>query len=169
VEEEPAEPPPVAHEPIAAPQPRDGVIPVGETAPDFEGMDQKGRWVRLYTLLRTKDVVLVFYPADFTPGCTKQLCSVRDDWSEFGKRNAVVLGITPANVSRHAEFAGKYHFPFPVLSDPMGRITAGYGAAGSNPETPLRTVYVIHRDRRVALSKRGMVPHDEIFAALDRP
>lgn len=155
---------------LPAPEPRDGLIPVGDLAPDFEGADHTGVTRRLSELLETKSVVLVFYPADFTPGCTKQLCNVRDDWSEFERRNALVLGVNPAGRERHADFAKEYGFPFPVISDPTARIAAAYGSRDAGrPENPTRTVYVIARDGRVTLSERGMVSHDHIFAALDRP
>ena len=156
---------------LALPPPpaRDGLIPVGLPAPDFEATDHQGRRVVLSELLASKDVVLIFYPADFTPVCTRQLCAVRDDWSEFERRNAIVLGANPATVPRHAEFAEVSRFPFPLISDPKGRIAAGYGCAGRNPAHPQRTVYVIRQDGRVALAERGVVPHSRILAALDRP
>lgn len=165
------ESPRVQHDhPLPAPVARDGLIPVGDLAPDFAGVDHTGVTRRLSDLLQVKNVVLVFYPADFTPGCTKQLCAVRDDWSEFERRNAIVLGVNPAEPRRHADFAAEYRFPFPVISDPNAHIAAAYGARQPDkPEHPLRTVYVIAQDGRVTLSERGMVPHERIFAALDRP
>ncbi len=159
----------MTHAPVPPPEPRDGVIPVNRPAPDFEALDQTGKRVVLSELLERHDVVLIFYPADFTPGCTKQLCAVRDDWSTFQSRGAVVLGVNPASVERHAEFADAHGFTFPVVHDEGARIAAGYGAQGKNPDNPQRTVYVIRRDGKVALAERGMVPHDKIFAALDRP
>lgn len=153
--------------PLAAAEPRDDLIPVGSRVPDFEALDQEGRPHRLADLLETRHVVLVFYPADFTPGCTRQLCAVRDDWSEFEQREAIVLGVNPADVETHAKFAEEYGFPFPVISDTDARIAAAYGASGENPAFPQRTVYVIHKDGRVALAERGMVTHEKIFAALD--
>ncbi len=164
------EPQAAAEPPLPAPPPRDGLIPVGDPAPDFEAVDHTGVQRRLSNLLTRKNVVLIFYPADFTPGCTKQLCAVRDDWSTFESRNAIVLGVNPADTERHAEFAEEYNLPFPVLSDPMARIAAAYGAKKPDrPDFPERTVYVIRQDGRVELSERGMVSHDKIFAALERP
>lgn len=154
---------------VAPPMPRDGLIPTNRPTPDFDAVDQTGRRVMLSELLQQKKVVLVFYPADFSPGCTKQLCHVRDAWSEFKRRDAIVIGVNPARPSRHAEFAETHGFPFSILSDPNGVIAAGYGARGENPEIPKRTVYVIRRDGKVALAAYGMVPHERIFAALDRP
>jgi peroxiredoxin Q/BCP len=145
--------------------PRDDLLPVGDPAPDFEARDQQGRGVRLSEILNTHHVVLIFYPADNTPVCTKQLCAVRDDWSKFQERGATVLGVNPAGVSKHARFADKHKFPFPVLSDEDSRIAEAYGAAGLL--FIQRTVYVIGRDGRVLLADRGVVSHDRILAALD--
>lgn len=154
---------------VAPPSPRDGLIPVGQPAPDFEAKDQDGNTLILSDLLKKQNVVLIFYPADFTPGCTKQLCTVRDEWSEFQKRKTIVLGVNPATVQRHKEFADHHKFQFPVINDAGAHISAGYGAKGKNPDHPERTVYVIRKDGKVAFAERGMVSHDKIYAALDRP
>lgn len=161
-------PQPVA-DPVAPPSPRDGLIPVGDPAPNFEAKDQLGNRLILNELLQSQAVVLVFYPADFTPVCTKQLCAVRDEWNEFKRRGAIVLGVNPASVEKHKSFAEEHSFPFPVLNDAHALIAAGYGAKGKNPDFPQRTVYVIRRNGKVALAERGVVPHERIFAALDRP
>lgn len=149
---------------VAGPR-RRGPVPVGEPAPDFSAPDQDGNRVTLSRLLRERQVVLIFYPGDQTPVCTRQLCAVRDDWSRFERKNAVVLGINPARVEKHARFAGRHGFPFPVLSDRGSRIARAYGAAGWL--LIRRTVYVIRQDGRVALAERGVVPHERIFAALE--
>src|SRR5688572_24631475 len=73
-------PEPVAASPLA---PREDLIPVGERAPNFKADDQNGNPMELSRILRTRNVVLIFYPGDDTPGCTKQLCAVRDDWAGF--------------------------------------------------------------------------------------
>jgi peroxiredoxin Q/BCP len=145
--------------------PRDDLIPVGAPAPDFTARDQEGTPVALSELLKTHQVVLIFYPADNTPVCTKQLCAVRDDWSKFQEKGATVLGINPAGVSKHAQFAKKHSFPFPVLSDEDSRIAKAYGAGGTI--FVQRTVYVLGRNGKVALADRGVVSHDRILAALD--
>lgn len=152
-------------QPAAELVPRDDLIPVGQPAPDFSADDQNGNRVVLSKLLETGHVVLIFYPMDNTPTCTKQLCAVRDDFSKFKERGATVLGINPASVSKHAGFAEKHGFPFPVLSDEGSRIAKAYGAAGTI--FIQRSVYVIGRDGKVALADRGVVSHDRILAALD--
>ncbi|HOA74694.1 MAG TPA: peroxiredoxin [Phycisphaerae bacterium] len=144
--------------------PRAELIPAGEPAAEFSAKDHKGQTLRLSELLEKQRVVLVFYPADFTPGCTKQLCAVRDDWSEFERRNATVLGVNPASIETHARFAEEHGFPFPVISDEESAIAAAYGCKGKDHTQ--RVVYVIGRDGKVLLSEAGMVPHEKIFAAL---
>jgi peroxiredoxin Q/BCP len=151
--------------PAAELTPRDDLIPVGQPAPDFTANDDQGRSLTLSELLKAQSVVLIFYPANNTPTCTKQLCAVRDDWSKFQQKGATVLGINPASVSKHARFAEKHSFPFPVLSDEGARIAEAYGAGGTL--FTKRSVYVIGKDGRVALADRGVVSHDRILAALD--
>jgi thioredoxin-dependent peroxiredoxin len=143
---------------------RSDLIPVGEAAPDFEATDHRGQPVRLSELLKGGRVVLVFYPKDNTPVCTKQLCALRDDWSKFQERKVAVLGINPADKDSHAAFAAKYGFPFPVVVDQDSRIAAAYGASGML--FTKRTVYVIDRNGKVLLAERGVVAHDKIFAVL---
>ncbi len=146
--------------------PRDDLIPVGSRAPDFTAEDHLGRTVSLAELRAAGKVVLVFYPADFTPGCTRQLCDIRDDWSAFTHRDVAVLGVNPAGREKHAEFAARHNFPFPLIVDAGSAIAAAYGAAGTL--FTQRTVYVLDSDGTVLLAERGMVPHDRIFAACDR-
>ena len=150
--------------PAAALSPRSDLIPAGQKAPDFDAVDQAGRHVHLADLLKKTNVVLVFYPGDFTPGCTKQLCAIRDDWSQFEKHGATVLGVNPGDAVQHARFVGDHKFQFPLIVDEGSKITAAYGAKG--PEKTQRTVYAIRKDGTVALADRGFVEHDKIFAAL---
>lgn len=145
--------------------PREEMIPVGAPAADFTARDQNGAEVHLADLLKTQEVVLIFYPKDNTPVCTKQLCAVRDDWDKFRDRKATVLGVNPASVESHLGFATEHGFPFAVISDTESEISKAYGCGEG--EYPQRTVYVIKRSGQVALADRGVVSHDRIFAALD--
>ena len=89
---------------------------VGQAAPDFKLQDQKGEW---HTLAQHHGqwIVLYFYPKDFTPGCTDEVCTFRDDVHKLTKAGALVLGVSLDDVKSHAEFADKYHVPFSLLSD----------------------------------------------------
>lgn len=71
--------------------------------------------------------MLYFYPADDTPGCTREACSFRDDYAEFSRRGAIVLGMSADSVSAHKKFSAKYRLPFPLLSDESKRVLRKYG------------------------------------------
>ena len=121
--------------PFAAPlmaeePPATGAPEVGSAAPEFHLEDQKGTW---HTLAQHsgKWVVLYFYPKDFTPGCTKQVCTFRDDVIALRKAGADVLGVSLDDVKSHAEFAEKYHVPFPLLSDAKQETARTYGVLTS--------------------------------------
>jgi peroxiredoxin Q/BCP len=101
-------------------------IEAGEPAPDFELPDQEGRLVKLSSL-RGQPVVLYFYPADDTPGCTKEACAFRDRKSEL-EGKAVVLGVSPDDSASHAAFASKFSLNFPLLCDVDHKVAERYGA-----------------------------------------
>ena len=88
----------------------------GDVAPDFSLPSSDGKSVRLSDL-RGKNVVLYFYPADDTPGCTKEACSFRDNLPKFGKMDAVVLGVSKDSLDSHSKFINKYGLNFTLLSD----------------------------------------------------
>jgi peroxiredoxin Q/BCP len=99
---------------------------IGQAAPDFKLQDQKGDW---HTLAQHRGqwVVLYFYPKDFTPGCTDEVCTFRDDVHKLRKAGALVLGVSLDDVKSHADFAEKYHVPFPLLSDHEQAAAKQYG------------------------------------------
>ena len=93
------------------------MLTVGTKAPNFTLPDKDGNMVSLSDFAGKK-VVLYFYPKDNTPGCTKQACGYRDEYGEFAKQNAVIIGISKDSVKSHSNFAAKYQLPFLLLSDP---------------------------------------------------
>ena len=99
----------------------------GETAPDFELRDSGGMPHRLSDY-RGKKVVLYFYPKDDTPGCTKEACAFRDDFSLFKNKNVVILGVSADSVESHKRFEQKFQLPFLLLSDPDKSVIEKYGA-----------------------------------------
>ena len=103
---------------------------VGQTAPEFRLQDQKGDWHTL-AAERGKWVVLYFYPKDFTPGCTTEVCAFRDDIIALRKAGADVFGVSLDDVKSHAEFAEKYHVPFRLLSDADQSTAKAYGVLTS--------------------------------------
>lgn len=107
---------------------RAGELPeVGAAAPDFTLPDQHGKPVRLVDF-RDRYLVLYFYPKDDTPGCTKEACAFRDDLNQLTQLGAQVAGISVDDSNSHADFAKKYHLPFPLLADKNGEIADRYGA-----------------------------------------
>jgi peroxiredoxin Q/BCP len=133
----------------------------GTPAPDFELRDAAGEPMRL-SRLRGSNIVLIFYPGDDTPTCTRQLCEFRDRWAEARTRNVLVLGINPWSAARKAKFGEKFRFPFPLLSDPGQRVGALYNTKGPWVR---RTVYLIGPDGAIRYARRGKPAVEEVLAA----
>ncbi|MBZ5619314.1 MAG: peroxiredoxin [Acidobacteriia bacterium] len=135
-------------------------LPAGTPAPDFSLPDDSGSIVTL-SALRGKRVVLVFYPGDDTPGCTKQLCQFRDDWSQARAAGVEVFGVNPGSARSHVKFRQKYHFPFPLLVDSGQKVAELYHANGLIVK---RTVYLIGPDGIIRFAQRGMPSPAEVLA-----
>ncbi len=122
----------------------------GDLAPDFSLTDQHGSLVTLSGLLTNGPVVLFFYPAAMTTGCTKETCHFRDLGAEFEAIGAQRVGVSMDGVERQLEFATRNHLDYPLLADVGGLVAKSYGV-----KRPLdlfkvkRTTFVIDRDRRV--------------------
>lgn len=99
----------------------------GDDAPGFELTDQTGKEWRLKDLQGQK-VVLYFYPADDTPGCTKESCDFRDSYADWQKAGYTILGISPQNTESKKRFASKYDLPFPLLADEDTSVARAYDA-----------------------------------------
>ena len=142
---------------------------MGAVAPDFTLSDSDGIKVRLSSFQGRQPVVLVFYPGDMTPGCTKQLCSIRDDYAGFQKLNAQVLGVNHADADSHNKFIKKYKFQFPILIDTGRKVSKMYGALKYmfGNESIKRSVVVIGIDGRIKKVWRGMPGDNEIIAELN--
>ncbi|HLI15680.1 MAG TPA: peroxiredoxin [Acidimicrobiales bacterium] len=124
----------------------------GEVVPAFELADQHGRLRSLDELVRKGPVVLFFYLAALTPGCTAEACHFRDLVERFGAVGAEPVGISPDPVERLRRFAEVHGIHFPLLSDPDGAVAAALGARRPIGVGPLRTrrmTFVIGTDRRV--------------------
>ena len=101
----------------------------GDLAPDFELLDADEKPVSLMQL-RGQRVILYFYPAALTPGCTTQACDFRDNLSVLRGADTAVIGISPDKPAKLAQFREKHDLPFPLLSDPEHRVLEAYGAWG---------------------------------------
>jgi len=102
-------------------------LTVGSAAPEFLLPDQDHR-MRTLGEFKGKYIVLYFYPKDDTPGCRKQACQLRDNFSEFEKQDIVVLGINYDSPKSHKAFKDKYNLPFTLLSDTKKSVAKKYGA-----------------------------------------
>ncbi|OBK27188.1 peroxiredoxin [Mycobacterium asiaticum] len=125
---------------------------IGDTVADFELPDQTGTPRRLSELLADGPVVLFFYPAAMTPGCTKEACHFRDLASEFASAGANRVGISTDPVQKQAKFADTQHFDYPLLSDSEGTVATQFGVKRGllGKFLPVkRTTFVIDTDSRV--------------------
>lgn len=102
----------------------------GDRAPDFSLPDESGQQVTLASLLAQGPLILYFYPADFTPICTVEACSIRDMHDEILDVDMQVVGISPQSSSSHTKFKDKFNLPFPLLFDDSKRVIRAYGADG---------------------------------------
>jgi thioredoxin-dependent peroxiredoxin len=125
---------------------------IGEKAPDFTLQDKNGEKWSLGEHAG-KTVVLLFYPGDDTPVCTKQLCSVRDNWSEYRQTGAEVVGISMDSVASHKSFADKYDLTLKLLSDESGEVVKAYDVKSWLPGRAARGVVVIDKAGKIAYHK----------------
>lgn len=123
-------------------------IPSGIPAPEFEMLDDTNA-LRKLSEFRGKNVVLYFYPKDDTPGCTKEACNFRDDYSAYEKAGVVILGVSPDDVASHVKFKKKFQLQFPLLADDGHKVCDAYGVWGPKKfmgkayEGVLRTTFLI--------------------------
>lgn len=135
----------------------------GEPAPDFTLTDDSGEMVTLSSL-RGKPVILYFYPKDDTPGCTKQACELRDAYSEYEERGAVILGVSPDSEASHTLFKEKYSLPFTLLADPDRTAAEAYDVwrektnYGKTSMGIVRSTFVIDADGNLAKAFYGVKP-----------
>jgi thioredoxin-dependent peroxiredoxin len=150
------------------------MVEEGKSAPDFELTSDTGERVKLSDL-RGKPVVLYFYPKDDTPGCTTQARGIRDAYSEFQQRGAVVLGVSPDDEAAHVKFRDKYQLPFTLLADPTHEVAEAYGvwveknAYGQKKMGIERSTFIIDSEGNVAKVMRRVKPDthaDDVLAAL---
>jgi thioredoxin-dependent peroxiredoxin len=119
-----------------------GKLAAGDAAPDFNLSDDSGHQVSLSSL-RGQRVIVYFYPAAMTPGCTKQACDFRDSKADLAGSGITVLGISPDSPAKLAKFREKEGLTFPLLSDPDRSVLTAYGAYGEKKLYGKTTVGVI--------------------------
>jgi len=149
-------------------------ISAGIPAPEFEMLDDTNV-MRKLSDFRGKNVVLYFYPADDTSGCTKEACNFRDDYSAYEKANVVILGVSPDDVKSHEKFKKKYDLPFPLLVDAGHKVCDLYGVwgpkkfMGKSYEGVLRTTFLIDGNGNIVKVFENVRPAEhsaEVLSAL---
>ena len=121
----------------------------GQKAPEFELADQDGRKHTVKALLKDGPLILYFYPADFTPGCTKEACSFRDLHQDLLKAKLRVVGVSPQDVESHRRFAEKHGLNFPLLADPDKKVVKAYDLDGPLGFGVRRGTYLIGTDGKI--------------------
>ncbi len=125
------------------------MLKAGERAPEFTLPDDTGTDRSLTELLSSGAIILYFYPADFTPGCTRQACSLRDLNAEIQKAGLRIIGISPQSPQSHAKFREKHRLPFVLLSDEHKTVVKMYGLNGPLGIGVRRATFLIDGSRRV--------------------
>jgi peroxiredoxin Q/BCP len=122
------------------------MLEVGIRAPDFTLPDAAGVAQSLAQLRSAGTLVLYFYPADFTPGCTKEACDLRDLHAQILKAGLRVVGVSPQPPETHAHFASEYSLPFTLLADVDKQVIRAYDVDGPLGFGVRRATYLIRRD-----------------------
>jgi thioredoxin-dependent peroxiredoxin len=147
------------------------VVEEGQEAPDFELTSDAGERIRL-SQFRGQPVVLYFYPKDDTPGCTAQACDIRDNYDDFTKRGAVVLGVSADDENSHVKFKEKYGLPFTLLADPEHEVAEQYGTwveknfGGKKYMGVERSTFLIDPEGRIAMVMRRVKPDTHVERVL---
>jgi len=134
------------------------LLAVGDTAPSFRLPTSNGSYVSLADFLGKKNLVVYFYPKDFTQGCTAEACSFRDSYESFKDLGAEVIGISSDSQDSHRGFAQRHHLPFILLSDMDGSARKAYGVKKTLGLFPGRVSFVI--------DKKGIIRH--VFSSQSR-
>jgi peroxiredoxin Q/BCP len=145
-------------------------VKIGDKVPDFTLPNQDGVNISLSDYENKNNVVLFFYPRDFSPGCTTQACTFRDRYEDFTDLGAVVIGVSGDSVESHKKFLDAYRFPFTLLSDRGGEARKLLGATKALGMLPGRFTFIIDKTgtvRHIFTSEIDMKKHvDEALRVL---
>jgi len=138
----------------------------GDAAPEFSLPAQDGRSVTLNDLLDVGDLLLFFYPRDFTPVCTREVCLFRDAYAELAATGIRVAGISPDDADAHARFSSKYDLGYTLLADPEKRVIREFGVDGPLGIGVRRVTVLIDRSgviQHVIRADLRLTPHSELI------
>ncbi len=147
-------------------------LKIGDTVPNFSGIDANGNLFDSKEVIGKKPVVIYFYPKDNTRVCTEQACSFRDQYEEFKELGAEVIGISGDSVKSHTDFTNKHHLPFILISDSDKKIRKAFGVPNDYfGLVPGRATYVANRAGVVQLifdSTSGKIHIEKALEILKR-
>ncbi|HEX8393205.1 MAG TPA: peroxiredoxin [Longimicrobium sp.] len=143
----------------------EGLLQVGTQAPAWEAQTSDGARASLADFRGAQAVLLMFYPQDDTPGCTKQMCTARDESAEYAAAGVARFGVNPGDQASHRGFVDKYTLDFPLLVDEGSAIAAAYGVLRDDGYTG-RATYLIDRDGTIVYAQAGAHGAAEVLEAL---
>lgn len=121
----------------------------GSRAPEFVLPDQDGNDVELSDLLTDGPLILYFYPADFTPGCTKEACAIRDIHDDILSAGLRVYGVSPQDAESHARFKEQHELPFSLICDPEKVAVKMYDVDGPFGKGVRRVTYLVSQNQKI--------------------
>jgi peroxiredoxin Q/BCP len=142
----------------------EGLLPVGSEAPVFTAQTTDGARISLPDFRGTRSVLLMFYPQDDTPGCTRQMCLARDEGARYAEAGIARFGVNPGSLESHVDFRDKYTLDFPLIVDHDADIAAAYGVL--TDAGVARATYRNDPDGRIAYAQPGTHGADEVLEAL---
>lgn len=141
-------------------------LTVGTQAPNFDLPATGGKQVKLSDYAG-QNLIIVFYPKDQTPGCTQQLCALRDDFDHFKGLNTAIIASNPDSQESHEAFAEKQGYTFPILVDADRKMAREYHALKEDGQGIQRSVYIIDKSGIIRFAKQGLPPDSELTAAIE--
>ncbi|HEX2091561.1 MAG TPA: peroxiredoxin [Longimicrobiaceae bacterium] len=143
----------------------DTLLNAGADAPNFTARTTDGETVSLADFRGKRSVLLMFYPKDDTPGCTRQMCTARDEGAQYEAAGVVRFGVNDGSLESHARFRDKYSLDFPLIVDENGEIARAYGSLKENGGIA-RSTFLIDTHGRIVYAAPGAHGADEVLEAL---
>ena len=142
-------------------------LPAGSTVPEFRLKDQDGNWFNSADHIGKKPLVIFFYPKDFTPGCTAEVCAFRDHFEDFSDAGALVVGISSDSQKSHRNFVDKHRLPFVLLSDTDKKVRRMFRVSNRFMNLlPGRETFVIDKQGKVVLAFEALQASGHVKNAL---
>lgn len=142
-------------------------LQIGSKIPEFQLTDQNGEIFDINSVKGKNNLVIYFYPKNFTPGCTKEACSFRDSFEDFKELGAVVIGISADSKKSHMRFANKHQLPFTLLSDSKGVVKKKFGVKNNLfGLIPGRETFVVDKEGIIIFTFNSMDAERHIKEAL---